>query len=70
MGYAGKLMAHSLRSITNTYLNNQGFNSDLIEMALSPLNSDRVKTTYDTEEKQEKRFELSQACTDFLEQSS
>jgi len=51
MGYAGKLVAYSLRSITNTYLNNQGFNSDLIEMALPPLNSDRVKTTYDTEEK-------------------
>lgn len=70
MGYAGKLVAHGLRSIASTYLNDQGFNSDLIEVALSHLNSDRVKTAYDRGEKLEQRFKLLQAWADFVEQSS
>lgn len=70
MGYAGKLVAHGLRSIASTYLNDQGFNSDLIEVALSHLNSDRVKTAYDRGDKLEQRFKLLQAWADFVEQSS
>ena len=70
MGYAGKLVAHGLRSIASTYLNDHGFNSDLIEVALSHLNSDRVKTAYDRGEKLEQRFKLLQAWADFVEQSS
>ena len=70
MGYAGKLVAHGLRSIASTYLNDQGFNSDLIEVALSHLNSDRVKTAYDRGEKLEQRFKLLQAWANFVEQSS
>lgn len=70
MGYAGKLVAHGLRSIASTYLNDQGFNSDLIEVALSHLNSDRVKTAYDRGEKLEQRFKLLQAWADFVEQSA
>ena len=70
MGYHGKLVAHGLRAIASTYLNDQGFNSDLIEVALSHLNSDRVKTAYDRGEKLEQRFKLLQAWADFVEQSS
>lgn len=70
MGYASKLVAHGLRSIASTYLNDQGFNSDLIEVALSHLNSDRVKTAYDRGEKLEQLFKLLQAWADFVEQSS
>ena len=70
MGYAGKLVAHGLRSIASTYLNDQGFNSDLIEVALSHLNSDRIKTAYDRGEKLEQRFKLLQAWADFVEQSA
>lgn len=42
MGYHGKLVAHGLRSIASTYLNEQGYDKDLIEVALSHINQDRV----------------------------
>ena len=70
MGYAGKLVAHGLRSIASTYLNDQGFNSDLIEVALSHLNSDKVKAAYDRGERLKQRFKLLQAWADFVEQSA
>lgn len=47
MGFEGKLVAHGMRSIASTYLNEQGYDSDLIEVALSHLNNDRIKTAYD-----------------------
>lgn len=70
MGYKGKLVAHGLRSIASTYLNEQGFNSDLIEVALSHMNSDRIKSAYDRGERLEQRFKLLQAWGDFIEQCS
>lgn len=69
MGYKGKLVAHGLRSIASTYLNEKGFNSDLIEIALSHLNNDRIKTAYDRGERLEQRFKLLQAWGDFIEES-
>jgi integrase len=41
IGYGGKLVAHGLRSITSTGLNEQGFNTDIIEAALA--HSDKKK---------------------------
>ena len=70
MCYKGKLVAHGLRSIASTYLNEQGFNSDLIEVALSHMNSDRIKAAYDRGERLEQRFKLLQAWGDFIEQCS
>lgn len=70
MGYKGKLVAQGLRSIASTYLNEQGFNSDLIEVALSHMNSDRIKAAYDRGERLEQRFKLLQAWGDFIEQCS
>ncbi|HDL3483855.1 TPA: tyrosine-type recombinase/integrase, partial [Mannheimia haemolytica] len=65
MGYKGKLVAHGLRAIASTYLNEKGYNSDLIEVALSHLNSDRIKAAYDRGERLEQRFKLLQVWADF-----
>lgn len=35
MGYGGKLVAHGLRSIASTAMNEAGLNSDVIEAALA-----------------------------------
>lgn len=70
MGYKGKLVAHGLRSIASTYLNEQGYNSDLIEVALSHLNNDRIKMAYDRGERIKQRFELLQAWADFVDECS
>ena len=70
MGFKGKLVAHGMRSIASTYLNDKGYNSDAIEVALSHMNSDRIKASYDRGERLEMRFEILQAWGDFVEQCS
>lgn len=70
MGYKGKLVAHGLRSIASTYLNESGYDSELIEVALSHMNSDRIKAAYDRGERIEQRFKLLQDWADFVDECS
>lgn len=70
IGFKGKLVAHGMRSIASTYLNDKGYNSDAIEVALSHMNSDRIKASYDRGERLAMRFEILQAWGDFVEQSA
>ncbi|MGQ5734985.1 integrase domain-containing protein [Serratia sp. IR-2025] len=46
MGYGGKLVAHGLRSIASTALNEAGFNSDVIEAALAHIDKNEVRRAY------------------------
>lgn len=46
MGYQGKLVAHGLRSIASTTLNEQGFDHDVIEAALAHVDSNEVRRAY------------------------
>lgn len=68
MGYKGKLVAHGLRAIASTYLNEKGYDSELIEVALSHMKSDRIKAAYDRGERLEQRFKLLQVWGDFIEE--
>ena len=70
MGYHGKLVAHGLRAIASTYLNDKGYDSELIEVALSHMKSDRIKAAYDRGERLEQRFKLLQVWGDFIEECS
>lgn len=46
IGYGGKLVAHGLRSIASTALNEQGFNPDVIEAALAHSDRNEVRKAY------------------------
>ncbi|GAB2938980.1 integrase domain-containing protein [Hafnia psychrotolerans] len=46
IGYGGKLVAHGLRSIASTALNEQGFSSDVIEAALAHSVQGEVRKAY------------------------
>ncbi|WP_391488032.1 integrase domain-containing protein [Leclercia tamurae] len=46
IGYKGKLVAHGLRSIASTALNEQGFNADVIEAALAHTDKNEVRRAY------------------------
>lgn len=46
IGYGGKLVAHGLRSIASTSLNEHGFNSDVIEAALAHSDKNEVRRAY------------------------
>lgn len=58
IGYGGKLVAHGLRSIASTALNEQGFNADVIEAALAHSDKNEVRRAYNRSTYLNKRIEL------------
>ncbi|WP_282498084.1 integrase domain-containing protein [Pantoea stewartii] len=58
IGYGGKLVAHGLRSIASTALNEAHFNSDVIESALAHSDKNEVRRAYNRAIYLEKRTEM------------
>lgn len=58
MGYQGKLVAHGLRALASTILNENGFDPDLIEKALAHVDKNAVRRTYNRAEYLDKRREM------------
>ncbi|CZY24285.1 integrase domain-containing protein [Enterobacter hormaechei] len=46
IGYSGKLVAHGLRSIASTAMNEAGHNADVIEAALAHIEKNEVRRAY------------------------
>jgi len=46
MGYGGRLVAHGMRSIASTALNEQGFDAGVIESALAHVDKNEVRAAY------------------------
>lgn len=46
IGYGGKLVAHGLRSIASTAMNEAGFNADVIEAALAHSDKNEIRRAY------------------------
>lgn len=55
MGYGGQLVAHGLRSLASTILNEQGFDPDVIEAALAHTDKNDVRAAYNRAEYLERR---------------
>ncbi|HBR1680373.1 TPA: tyrosine-type recombinase/integrase [Klebsiella pneumoniae] len=58
IGYGGKLVAHGLRAIASTALNEAGFNADVIESALAHCDRNEVRRAYNRSIYLQKRSEL------------
>ncbi len=58
IGYGGKLVAHGLRSIASTVLNEAGFNPDVIEAALAHSDKNEVRRAYNRSTYLEQRIDL------------
>lgn len=58
MGYGGKLVAHGLRSIASTALNEASFNPDVIESALAHSDKNEVRRAYNRSTYLEQRKEM------------
>ncbi|MDJ0035342.1 integrase domain-containing protein [Pantoea allii] len=58
IGYGGKLVAHGLRSIASTALNENGFNPDVIEAALAHSDKNEVRRAYNRSTYLVQRLEL------------
>lgn len=46
IGYSGKLVAHGLRSLASTAMNEAKFNTDVIEAALAHSDKNEVRKAY------------------------
>lgn len=69
IGYKNKLVAHGLRSLASTTLNEQGFNRDVIEMALSHIDENKVRKAYNHAEYLTQRKEMLTWWSNYIEKS-
>ena len=58
IGYSGKLVAHGLRSIASTAMNEADFNPDVIEAALAHCDKNEVRKAYNRSTYLSQRIEL------------
>lgn len=58
IGYGGKLVAHGLRAIASTAMNEAGFNSDVVEAALAHADKNEVRRAYNRSTYLKLRYEL------------
>lgn len=70
MGFQGRLVAHGLRSLASTALNEQGFNYDVIESALSHIYKNSVRRAYNKAEYEKQKKIMLDWWGNFVEQAS
>ena len=58
MGLKGELVAHGMRALASTILNDKGFDPDLIETALAHVEKNEVRRAYNRAEYIERRREM------------
>ena len=70
MGYKGKLVAHGLRSLASTTLNEQGFDHDVIEAALAHVDDNEVRRAYNRADYLKRRAKMMTWWSNHIEQCS
>lgn len=70
LGYGGRLVAHGIRSLGSTTLNEQGFNPDAIEAALSHSDDNEIRRAYNRSDYFEQRIIMMKWWSDHIEQAS
>lgn len=70
MGYKNKLVAHGLRALASTTLNEQGHDPDVIEAALAHVDKNTVRRAYNRAEYLERRRKLMCWWSDHIEQAA
>ena len=70
MGYKGKLVAHGLRSLSSTILNEAEFPQDIIEAALAHMDQNAIRGIYNRAEYLEQRRAMMCWWSDHIEQAA
>ena len=70
MGYGQRLVAHGLRSLASTTLNEQGFDPDIIEAALAHTDKNEVRNAYNRAQYIERRKPLMDWWSEHIEQAA
>lgn len=67
MGYGGRMTGHGLRSAFSTWAHDAGYDSAVVERALSHVDANAVRAAYDRGDRWRARVELMQAWADRLD---
>lgn len=70
MGFQNRTTAHGLRSLASTTLNEQGFDFDVVEAALSHIDPDKVRAAYNRTDYLERRKIMMCWWSNHIEQAS
>ena len=70
MGYGRLLVAHGLRALASTTLNEQGFDPDIIESALAHTDKNDVRGAYNRAEYLERRRIMMRWWSDYIESAA
>lgn len=70
MGFGGRLVAHGLRSLASTTLNEQRFDKEIIEAALSHADDNQVRSAYNRADYLEQRRVLMNWWSEHIERAS
>lgn len=70
MGFKGRLVAHGMRSIASTTLNEQSFDADVIEAALSHVDSNEIRRAYNRTEYLERRKVIMDWWSEHIEKAA
>ena len=68
MGYKGRLVAHGLRSLASTTLNEHGFDPELIEVSLAHVDRNTVRAAYNRADYIERRREMMRWWSEYIYQ--
>lgn len=68
MGYHGKLVSHGFRALASTTLNDNGFDSDLVEKSLSHIDKNSIRAAYNRAQYLERRRKMMDWWSDHIEQ--
>lgn len=67
MGYENKLVAHGLRALGSTTLNEQGFDHDLVEAALAHVDKNEVRAAYNRSDYIKRRTTMMEWWSEHIE---
>ena len=70
MGFKGQQTAHGLRALASTTLNEQGFDADVIEAALSHIDKDKARIAYNRTDYLERRKVVMNWWSEHIENAS
>ena len=70
MGFEGRLVSHGMRSMASTILNEHGWDSELIEVALAHVDKDEVRSAYNRADYIERRRPMMAWWSEHVEQAA
>jgi integrase len=70
MGFKGRLVAHGLRALASTTLNEQGFDKDVIEAALAHSDKDQIRGAYNRATYLERRRVMMEWWSEHIEHAA